>query len=243
MFTLLEIPEVLYSDQGTGEHGTVYFRYYDGETYNDRWSEQPGDHTGGCSLGTELSSEMAQLLRELQQIDVCWLLSLYPVGKSLERSAFDLRGWLLSLDSQRSVALGIGISDIELRQASEFVNDGFELTRRIFSNGDFYPRNLIKLKEKFVLTDWGYWSGYRACFVDDLANVAAFAFIHMWNNVPWQKEFVRHVTEIFGIMPDDFRKAVLIKSYEQAISWRYLPHLAAPQVGLFRKAMRNELLG
>jgi hypothetical protein len=79
--------------------------------------------------------------------------------------------------------------------------------------------------------------------VDDLVNVAAFAFIHMWNNVPWQKEFVRHVTEIFGITPDDFRKAVLIKSYEQAISWRCLPQLAAPQVDLFRKAMRNELLG
>jgi hypothetical protein len=145
-FTLLEIPEVLHSDQGTGEHGTVYFRHYDGETYNHRWSEQPGDHTGGCSLGTELSSEMAQLLRELQQIDVGWLLSLYPVGKSLERSAFDLRGWLLSSDRQRTVAIGMGISDAELRQASEFVDDGFQLARRIFSNGDFYPRNLIKFK-------------------------------------------------------------------------------------------------
>jgi hypothetical protein len=100
----------------------------------------------------------------------------------------------------------MGVSDAELGQASELVNDGFHLTRRIFNNGDFYPRNLIKFKGKFLLIDWGYWSGYRVCFVDDLVNVAAFAFIHMWNNIPWQKEFFRHLTEIFGITPDDFRK-------------------------------------
>lgn len=242
-FALLEIPEVLRSDRSVGNCGSVYFRDYDGEKYNGRWSEQPGEYIGGCALGTELSSEMVQLLRDLQQIDVGWLLSLHPIGKSLERSAFDFPGWLLSFERQSTVAIGMGISDGELKQAAEFVDGGFQLTRRIVSNGDFYPRNLIKFKKTIVLTDWGYWTGYRACFVDDLVNVAAFAFIHMWNNRPWQKEFVRHLMETFDIKLDDIRKAVLIKSFEQAVFWRCIPQLAQPQVNHFRMALRNEILG
>ena|SRR5271165_2467634 len=68
-FALLEIPEVLRSDGNAGPHGTVYFRNYDGEKYNGRW----GEGTGGTLLGTELSSEMVQLLEDLQRIDVDWL--------------------------------------------------------------------------------------------------------------------------------------------------------------------------
>jgi hypothetical protein len=64
-FALLEIPEVLRSDRSVGEHGTVYFKDYDGEKYDGRWSEHPGEHTGGRALGTELSSEMVQLLKDL----------------------------------------------------------------------------------------------------------------------------------------------------------------------------------
>jgi len=242
-FVLLEIPEVLRSDKSVGQYGTVYFRHYDGEKYNGRWSEQPGEHTGGRALGTELSSEMVQLLKDLQEIDVGWLLSLYPIGKSLERSAFDLRGWLSSFERQRIPAVGMGISGDELMQAQEFVSGGFQLTRRIVSNGDFYPRNLIKLQKRIVLADWGYWTGYRACFVDQLVNVAAFAFIHMWNNVPWQREFVRHIRETFDIAWDDIRRAVLIKSFEQAMFWRCIPQLAQPQVNHFKMALRNEIVG
>jgi len=161
-FALLEIPEVLRSDRSVGQYGTVYFRDYDGEKYNDRWNEG----NGGAPLRTELSSEMVQLLEDLQKIDIGWLLSLHPVGKSLERSAFDLRGWLLSFQNQKTLALSMGISDDELKQTEELVNGGFQLTRRIVSNGDFYPRNLIKLQKTIVLADWGYWTGYRACFVE-----------------------------------------------------------------------------
>jgi hypothetical protein len=242
-FALLEIPEVLRSDRSASQYGTVYFRDYDGEKYNGRWSEQPGEFTGGCALGTELSSEMVLLLKDLQQIDVGWLLSLHPVGKNLERSAFDLRSWLLSFERQRTIAVEMGISEEELKQAEESVSDGFQLTRRIVSNGDFYPRNLIKLPKRMVLADWGYWAGYRACFVDDLVNVAAFAFIHMWNNVPWQNEFVDHLGETFGIKREDLRRAILVKSFEQATYWRCLPQLFPSQVNLFKMAVRNEIPG
>jgi hypothetical protein len=243
-FALLEIPEVLRSDRSLGEYGTIYFRNYDGEKYNGRWSEQTGEYTGGCALGTELSSEMVQLLNDLQQVDVDWLLSLHPIGERARASAFDLQGWLLTFQTRELKALQMGISADEFVQAEHLVNDGFRCTRRIVSNGDFYPRNLVKVADRIVLVDWGYWTGYRVCFVDYLVNVAAFAFIHMWNNVPWQKNFLRHVGETLEVESDDFRKAVLVKSFEQAAFWQNNPSLVtqvAAQVKLFQMALRNEI--
>ena len=120
---------------------------------------------------------------------------------------------------------------------------GFKLTSRIVSNGDFYPRNLIKLPNRVALVDWGYWPGYRACFVDYLVNVGAFAFIHMWGNGLWQKEFVRRLRETFDIKLDDLRKAILIKSFEQAMFWTALPQLAQVQVNLFKMVLKDEVFG
>ena len=236
-FVLLEVPEVLRSDPSVGQHGTVYFRNYDGEKYGVKWNEG----NGGSGLGIELSSEMVQLLEDFQQIDIDWLQSLHQVGNIVRQSAFDLRRWLDSFQQQKTQAISIGISDREFERAVEFLKGGFQLSRRIVSNGDFYPRNLIKLRRRVVVVDWGHWAGYRACFVDYLANVAAFAFIHMWGNGPWQREFVHHLGETLDIGPDDFRKAVLIKSFEQARFWQSIPHLAAAQANQFRMALRNEI--
>jgi hypothetical protein len=236
-FALLEIPEVLRSDRNDGEHGTIYFRDYDGEKYNHRWNEG----NGGAPLGTELSSEMVQLLKDFQQIDVEWLLSLHAVGESVEKSAFDLQDWLLSFQKRKTLAVSIGISDDQFTQAAEFINGGFQLKCRIVNNGDFYPRNLVKLPHRMVVVDWGYWTGYRACFVDYLVNVAAFAYIHMWGNGPWQHEFAHDLTETFEITSDDLRKAILIKSFEQAIYWRGDPQLVQARVNQFKMALKNTI--
>ena len=238
-FALLEIPEVLRSDRNAEPHGAVYFRNYDGEIYNGRWDEG----NGGGALGTELSSEMVQILSDLQTIDVDWLLSVHPVGRKVQQSAFDLQGWLSSFRGRKTLALRMGISDIEFTQAEETVNYGFQVTRRIVSNGDFYPRNLIKLPNRMVLVDWGYWTGYRTCFVDYLVNVAAFAFIHMWGNGLWRRAFVRRLRDTLDVKLDDFRRAVLIKSFEQAVFWQCgAPQLVPPQVNHFKMALRNEFL-
>ncbi len=236
-FALLEIPEVLHSDMKVGDHGTIYFRDYRGEKYDHGWNE--GDC--GAGLGTELSSEMVQLLEDLRQIDVDWLLS-PAVGKGMTLPAFDFQDWLLSFQKRKSPALGLGISDNEFKQAEEFIKGAFQLRRRIFSNGDFYPRNLIKFPDKVVVVDWEYWPGHRACLVDYLVNVAAFAFIHMWGNSLWREEFVRHLKKTFEIKSDDLRNAVLIKSFEQAIFFQAAGAVpqAQAQAGLLKMALKNE---
>jgi hypothetical protein len=186
-----------------------------------------------------LDSGRARRTRELAPSQHDWLLQ-HPVGKRMGEVSFDFQGWLESFRNRRALAISMGISDAEFKHAEEFMQDGFELTDRILCNGDFYPRNLIKLTQKIVVVDWGYWAGYRACFVDYLVNVVAFAFVHMWNNDPWQKEFVGHVHSVFNPRPEDLRKAILIKAFEQASFWRG-SCLVQPQINHFRTALKNEI--
>src|SRR5579863_2087253 len=102
IFNLLEIPEVLRSDW-SDEKLTVYFRYYDGETYNDRWNEG----NGGSPLGTQLSSEVVRVLDDLKQIDIDWLTTVHPVGETVRQSAFNLQDWRTSFRQRTPQALSL----------------------------------------------------------------------------------------------------------------------------------------
>jgi hypothetical protein len=235
-FGLLEIPEVLRIDESLGQHGTLFFREYHGQKYNDRWSEQ----MGGSALGPELSSEMVRLIEDFRRINIDWL-SAYPVGKGIIQASFDLQDWLRSLRDRGPLALSWGISDDEIRRAEKLIEEGFGLTERILCNGDFYPRNLIKTEQKMVVVDWGYWPGNRACYIDYLPNVVAFAFVHMWNNDEWQKKFLGSVLAVLGADPEDLRKAIVIKAFEQAFYWRDLSFLLPPQIKHFRMALEDRL--
>jgi hypothetical protein len=228
-FELLEIPETTRFEETTN---TYYFRHYGDQTYNSKWTEE----TGGSLLGTELSSEMPRLIQDFEKIDINWVLN-HPVVEAIGKVSFDLEDWLRSF---RERADGLGLSENELVQVQELVSTGFGSDERIISNGDFYPRNLVRFEERFAVIDWGYWSGSRACFIDYLPNVAAFAYIHMWNNERWRKEFATAVAGI-GVTPEDLRKAIAIKAFEQAAYWKNHPTLWPPQVSLFRKALQNTL--
>jgi hypothetical protein len=185
--------------------------------------------------------EMVQLLQDFQRIELNWLINLPSVGEIVTRSAFDLGNWLDSFSQQKSQAMNMGIDAREFEEAEEFVGSG-QFALNIFSNGDFYPRNLIKLPEKVVVVDWEYWPGYRVCFIDSLENVAAFAFIHMWGNDSWRREFAHQLKTVLTVSIDDFRRAVCIKAFEQARGWQGgRPDLATAQVQQFRVALNDKM--
>jgi len=157
---------------------------------------------------------------------------------------FDLQAWLRQFRDNRARGLELGIPEDEIARAEEIIGAGFELKDQIFGNGDFYPRNLVRLPQNTVVIDWEYRPGFRACFLDYLPNVIAFAFVHMFNNDPWLAEFIRYSRDAFQVSADDLRRAIMIKAFEQGSFFRYdcnrldlFPH----QTKLFRMALNDRL--
>lgn len=233
-FDFLEIPEVLGLDARASQFGAVCVRYYDGDTYN--WSEG----NGGAGLGTDLSVDMVRLIQDFRRIDIAWLLQ-HPAGSWMRK--FDLQAWLRQFRNNRERGLELGISEDEITRAEEIIGAGFELNDQIFGNGDFYPRNLVKLPQRTVVIDWEHRPGFRACFIDYLPNVLAFAFVHMFNNDPWLAEFLRHSHGAFNVGTVDLRKAIMIKAFEQGSFWCDCkrPDLFPHQTKLFRMALNDQL--
>lgn len=137
----------------------------------------------------------------------------------------------------------LGLSVDEITRAEEIIGAGFELDDQIFGNGDFYPRNLVKLPQKTVVIDWEYRPGFRACFLDYLPNVLAFVLVHMFNNDRWLTEFLRHSHDTFKVGTDDLRKAIMVKAFEQGSFWYDCnrPDLFPHQTKLFRMALNDQL--
>jgi hypothetical protein len=215
-FKLLELPEVVRcvpSAEG-GAAGKVFFRHYAGKTYNKAWTET----SGGSLLGLELSSEMPQLLADLKKIDVDWVLGT-AAQENIPNFSFDLDAWLKSFCGRKAWALSNGWSDRVLEKAGKEISTGFTVQDLVFSNGDFYPRNLVRTKSRIILVDWEWRPGNRVCYVDHLSNVAAFASVHMWKNPAWQAAFKVAASKILNIADKDFYKSVLIKSFDQAWHW------------------------
>ena len=121
-------------------------------------------------------------------------------------------------------------------------------SKMIFNNGDFYPRNFILMSDKkIVLIDWEMWNSSRNPFylIDYIENIAAVCFVHMWNNVLWQKKYVLELQKILPVTIDDFQKAILIKSLELADFWFKddgTNILCTNQVTIFKNALNDEYI-
>jgi len=111
----------------------------------------------------------------------------------------------------------------------------------IFNNGDFYPRNLVPRGDKIGVVDWQSWDGdYRANVIDTVENVAAFAFIHMWNNQEWQENFVKELRCRFLIEKSVFQKAVLMKSLDQFVFFGKSDEPAQKELSLFKSFLDED---
>ncbi|MCH7759476.1 N-acetylneuraminate synthase family protein, partial [Patescibacteria group bacterium] len=130
---------------------------------------------------------------------------------------FNFENWNKQFADRAKILLQHGwISQEDSNKANELLKYGFKKSKLIFSNGDYYPKNLLNFKGKIMVIDWETWNtNYRANIVDYIENVVAFTFIHMWNNRLWQIEFLKEVRKYFRIDFRDLRNAILIKSFEQ----------------------------
>jgi hypothetical protein len=221
---------------------TLSLPFYHGQVFNGLWNEA----TGGALLKLSLSKDVPQIIQDLSKIDISPVQK-HPKLKRLQKVQFNHHKYqkdfakLLKLFCQARL-----ITKAQAKTAAKLVQVPFS-SNLILNNGDFYPRNFIKLRSgKIVLIDWETWNNNsRANVVDYLENVAAYCFVHMWGNPKWQKHYVKYLRQYLPMTLRDFQKALLIKSAEMAYFWFGRTHtkqLCLNQIGIFKKALSEKYI-
>lgn len=234
---LLKLPRPIYVDTKTG---WIILPYYEGRKYNQIWEEE---NKGGALMGLELSRELAHVLCEFTKVETKAVVN-FCKKHQIEKFKFDFEDWykLFNQNIEKFKQAGL-LSDYEIIKAKGILKSDFQNSRMIFSNGDFYPRNFIRTKDKLIALDWQTWDkNYRVCLIDYWENVLAFGYIHMWANNPWQAEYLKEIQKYFKLEKDNFQKALLIKSFEQALFWFHKPDLQEDQLFIFRNALDKEYI-
>lgn len=205
-FATLVIPDVVAVDLNRRQ-GCL--KLYEGATFNETW----GHEDGGSRIDLDTANLMINMVSDLSIIGTPIVEDIFLRGGiSLDTIAFDLSRWKESLNSgdrQQRLARRFDPSEIEQLQQIHIAGE------RLFSNGDFYIRNVVRQEQKAVLVDWNYFNGFRCCYIDYRVNILAFAYIHMWGNTQWQSRLRSLALERFGISEIEFANAVVIKAVEQ----------------------------
>ena len=232
-WSLLLLPKAVSIDD---DHGVVELPFYRGETFNDKWNEQ----TGGALLGLDLSTEIPRLIDELAWIDA----TIVTENERLKNVplVFDHATYLSTLASRLDKFVEAGFLDNKSAEKARAVLQEPYSSRPIINNGDFYPRNFIRTPDlRIVLIDWEAWNpGSPFYVVDYPENIAAVCFVHMWNNRPWQEQYIRQLLTLSYMKEGDFHKGVLMKSLELAELWfeeKDHNDLCQNQIGLFRNTL------
>lgn len=231
-FKRLELPIPIRID---GAHQQITLPFYEGQKLVNLWHESDG----GSRMDLQIAPEAAEVIADLAKVD---LADVIPGLRShgLHRAEFDHSNWLGTVVPRLGELVRKEI--IHPSEAKPFIDLVSQpwTSRKIFTNGDFYPRNFIPQPDgKIALVDWDPRIGDNRLFiVDHLESVVAFMFIHMWGNRRWQVHFMKHVSATFKISPEDLQRSLLFRSFEQAYYWRgERPQLLYPQISILRDAL------
>lgn len=233
VFDHLVLPKSLSIDP---DNKIITLPNYNGEKFNDKWNEL----TGGSLLGLDLTVDVPLLLKDLSSIDIEKIIT-NPKLKDVKNLVFDNKKYTPKFKMLLKKFLELRLlNNEEVEITKKLVSKDFK-SKLLFNNGDFYPRNFIRLaNRKIVLIDWDTRSeSSRANIIDYVENIAAFCLVHFWGNQSWQKTFVNELRKYFAISKEDFQKALLIKSLEQANFWLSLNRndLCDDQIKIFKNAL------
>lgn len=238
-FSSLKLPRALKINY---KNSSLSLPLYQGQLFNGLWNEA----TGGALLKLDLSKEVPQIIKELSKIDIRPIQK-HPKLKHLKKIQYSHEKYQEDfsklLDTFYQAQL---IIKVEAKKAAKLVSGPFA-SPLILNNGDFYPRNFIRLpSNKIVLIDWETWNNNsRANVVDHVENVAAYCFVHMWGNSKWQQNYVRQLKQHLPVTRADFQKALLIKSSEMAyfcFGREHTRQLCLNQIGIFKKALSEKYI-
>lgn len=183
--------------------------YYEGQTFDDVWDVS----NGGSPMGLSLAKEIPLVLRDLAMVDPMHILKDGALAGT-SNIAFEhtkAAPYFYSLATKLQQAGPLPASTLGRIRA---LLDLKQTTAMIVSNGDFYPRNLIKMPGgKVVLIDWETWNSHSPFFVvDHPENVAAVQYVHMWGNPEWQAAYLAELDRHFSFSADSLRKGIVMKA-------------------------------
>jgi hypothetical protein len=209
-FSTLVLPRAISIDEG---QRTLTLPHYEGRTFDDMW----GTANGGAPLGISLAREVPLVIQDLSKIDTAHL-SRDPALAEVPHLTYDHETGLeyfYGLAGQ--LHKSGGLTQRELAKTRTLLN--LEQTSgKIVNNGDFYPRNLIKMPSgKIVLIDWETWNSHSPFFViDHPENVAAVQYVHMWGNRRWQDAYLDELDRHFSFSEESLAKGVVMKALSLA---------------------------
>ncbi len=162
-FQTLVIPQVI--EQLPGDN-LVYLLlpYYNGTTFDFN----PQD--------MELANQLVDVAKELSSIDVE---SIIAGGNNFDFQTSEIRFWDFF---DQAVALGLITESIRDR-CSTILRQGRTNQKMVIANGDFNPRNVIRLNDgKLVLIDWNG-------IVFPLEHLLTYPWLLNWQNPSWQRQY------------------------------------------------------
>ncbi len=148
------------------ENGITYLLipYYHGETFDFNTPD------------INLADQLVEVVKELSSIDVE---SVIKGGSNFDFKGFETQFW--NFFSQ-AVSLGLINKSLKSRCAT-LLRSGRTNRKMIIANGDFNPRNVIRLADsKLVLIDWNG-------IVSPLEHLLTYPWLLNWQNPSWQRRY------------------------------------------------------
>lgn len=259
-FNTLELPnhkkiikKIVGEEPNQQELKYILINFYDGKSYNKSWHEYSPESLGGRGVKKDFATKSVELIKDFSLIDIKQL-------SEFNLLTFDLESWRsknLPLMEQGLLQKKV-LSEKQVEKIRYVLNSGeiFSNSKKILTNGDFYPRNFIKLSSgKIVVVDWEgridyeqsvqskeinqTFRGLRNAFINYVENHVAFLYVHMWGNYLYRRKFLKRAAETFQLSASNLQAAIVIKAMEQSYLWKdiQLSHLAIDQAQILVDAL------
>lgn len=190
-FKYLVIPELIDLYNTNGET-YLLFTYYAGETFDFNTSDM------------NLASQLVNIVQDLSSIDVDLIVE---GGNNFDYKNFERRFWEFFY---RAVKMDLVKEELK-NKCIPLLESGRVNQKMIISNGDFNPRNIIRLENaKLVLIDWNG-------VVFPLEHLLTYPWLLNWQNPSWQKEYANQFQRSLPVETSRIRTHLMNISLQRAV--------------------------
>lgn len=220
-FSTLQLPKAI-GVYKSPESVFLLLPYYDG----DRFDFSTPD--------LDLAKRMVGVVEDLLKIDVERVIG----GINFDHKGYEKRFW-----GYFEIALSLGLitspqgSDYK-EKATKLWKKGRKMQKMIISNGDFNPRNLIRLSNgKLILIDWDG-------IAFPLEHHLTYPWLLNWENPAWQRKYATEFEKRLPVRPQNIRLHLMDIALRRAVDEKrhkndYADRMAENHMKNFHTSMRG----